>query len=71
MGKMELNNSAGRKESIVYVGSFLKSVGGKKNQSEQCEYYIVEIIRVVDIAGKSPVDIRDITVKSIEDSKYG
>ena len=47
---------------------FLKSGGGKKNQSEQCEYYIVEIIRVVDIAGKSPVDIRDITVKSIEDS---
>lgn len=38
MGKMEsqlkLNNSAGRKESIEEVGSFLKSGGGKKNQSE-------------------------------------
>lgn len=39
MGKMESqlksNNSAGRKESIEEVGSFfLKSGGGKKNQSE-------------------------------------
>ena len=38
MGKMKLNNSAGRKESIEEVDSFLKSVGGKKNQSEYYEY---------------------------------
>jgi hypothetical protein len=32
--QLKLNKSAARKESIVEVGSFLKSIGGKKKQSE-------------------------------------